>query len=104
MKKTLLIIGKVVLGLLILFAIFLILMMIYNQIMLKKNKDLYETPLGQLLEVDGHNISYRYQKSEQNFACDFQYFLMLLSPYLSSDSIKALICTLISSGLLFCTS
>ena len=57
MKKAFLIIGKVLLGLLILFAIFLIIMIIYNQIMLKKNKDLYETPLGQLVEVDGHNMS-----------------------------------------------
>ena len=70
MKKTLLIIGKVVLGLLILFAIFLILMMIYNQIMLKKNKDLYETPLGLLVEVDGHNMSiYTEGAGEQSFSC-----------------------------------
>ena len=32
-------------------------MTIYNQIMLRKNKDLYGTPLGQLVEVDGHNMS-----------------------------------------------
>ena len=57
MKKAFGIIGKILLGFLILLAVFLIIMTIYNQIMLKKNKDLYETPLGQLMEVDGHNMS-----------------------------------------------
>lgn len=57
MKKALKIVGKVLLGLLILLAVFLIVMAIYNQIMLRKNKSLYETPLGQLVEVDGHNMS-----------------------------------------------
>ena len=57
MKKALKIIGKALLGLLILLAVFLIIMTIYNQIMLRKNKGLYETPLGQLVEVDGHNMS-----------------------------------------------
>ncbi len=57
MKKVFKIIGKVLLGILILIVAFLIVMSIYNQIMLRKNKDLYETPLGQLVEVDGHNMS-----------------------------------------------
>lgn len=57
MKKAIKITGKVLLGLLILLAVFLIVMTIYNQIMLRKNKALYETPLGQLVEVDGHNMS-----------------------------------------------
>ena len=57
MKKAFKIVGKVLLGLLILIAAFLVIMGIFNQIMLKKNKDLYETPLGQLVEVDGHNMS-----------------------------------------------
>lgn len=57
MKKALNFTGKVLLGLLILFAIFLIIMIIYNQIMLQMNKDLYKTPLGKLIEVDGHNMS-----------------------------------------------
>lgn len=51
------IIGRVLLVLLAILAVFLIVMTIYNQIMLKKNKELYETPLGQLVEVDGHNMS-----------------------------------------------
>lgn len=57
LKKALKIIGKIILGVLILLMVFLIIMTIYNQIMLKKNKSLYETPLGQLVEVDGHNMS-----------------------------------------------
>ncbi|MBR5723695.1 MAG: alpha/beta hydrolase, partial [Oscillospiraceae bacterium] len=57
MKKICKAVGKGLLGLLILIALFLIVMAIYNQIMLRKNKDLYETPLGQLVEVDGHNMS-----------------------------------------------
>ncbi len=57
MKKAFKIVGKIFLGLLILLAVFLIIMTVYNQIMLRKNKDLYETPLGQLVEVDGHKMS-----------------------------------------------
>ena len=57
MKKALKIAGKILLGFLILIVIFLLVMTVYNQIMLKKNKALYETPLGQLVEVDGHNMS-----------------------------------------------
>ena len=57
MKKACKIIGKLFLGLLLLIVLFLIIMTVYNQIMLKKNKDLYETPLGQLVAVDGHNMS-----------------------------------------------
>ena len=57
MKKALKVIGKILLGFLILLAVFLLIMTVYNQIMLRKNKDLYETPLGQLVEVDGHNMS-----------------------------------------------
>jgi len=57
MKKALKITGKILLGLLILLTAILIITTVYNQIMLKKNKALYETPLGQLVEVDGHNMS-----------------------------------------------
>lgn len=57
MKKAFRIIGKIFLGLLILIVLFLVVMTVYNQIMLKKNKALCETPLGQLVEVDGHNMS-----------------------------------------------
>ena len=57
MKKICKAVGKGLLGLLILIVLFLIVMAVYNQIMLRKNKALYETPLGQLVEVDGHNMS-----------------------------------------------
>lgn len=57
MKKALKATGKILLGILILSAVFLIGLTVYNQIMLKKNISLYETPLGQLVEVDGHNMS-----------------------------------------------
>ena len=57
MKKALTVIGKILLGILLLIVLFLIIMTIFNQIMLIKNKALYETPLGQLVEVDGHNMS-----------------------------------------------
>lgn len=57
MKKALKVTGKILLGILILIAAFLLAMTVYNQIMLKKNIGLYETPLGELVEVDGHNMS-----------------------------------------------
>ena len=57
MKKVLKITGEVLLGILILIVLLLVIMAVYNQIMLRKNKSLYETPLGQLVEVDGHNMS-----------------------------------------------
>ena len=57
MKKVLKNIGKSLLAILLLLALFLLAMTVYNQIMLRKNKALYETPLGQLVEVDGHNMS-----------------------------------------------
>ena len=57
MKKVLKVTGKILLAMIVLLAVFLIIMTIYNQIMLRKNKGLYETPLGQLVEVDGHNMS-----------------------------------------------
>ena len=57
MKKILKIIGKIFLFLLLLLAAFLIIMTIFNQIMLRKNQELYNAPLGQFVEVDGHNMS-----------------------------------------------
>ena len=62
MKKAFKIIGKVLLGLLILIVLLLVILAVYNQIMLRKNRSLYETPLGQLVEVDGQAmaLSHRY--------------------------------------------
>ena len=70
MKKTLKIVGKVLLGLLILMVLLLVILAVYNQIMLRKNRSLYETPLGQLVEVDGHNMSV-YTEGEGNHTIVF---------------------------------
>ena len=56
MKKALKIIGKFFLGLLIIILVFLLIMFVYHRIMLKKEKK-YLEPLGQMVEVDGHNMS-----------------------------------------------
>lgn len=56
MKKALKIIGKFFLGLLIIIMVFLLIMFVYHRIMLNKEKK-YLEPLGQMVEVDGHNMS-----------------------------------------------
>ena len=56
MKKAMKITGKILLGILILLLAFLLVMFIYHRIMLSKEKPLLE-PLGQMVEVDGHNMS-----------------------------------------------
>ena len=56
MKKALKIVGKILLGILILLLAFLLVMFIYHRIMLSKEKSLLE-PLGQMVEVDGNNMS-----------------------------------------------
>ena len=57
MKKALKITGKILLGILIIFFAFILVMFIYHRIMLHKEKPLLESPLGQMVEVDGHNMS-----------------------------------------------
>lgn len=56
MKKVFKIIGKVVLVIIILLIIFLLIVFIYNKIMLNKEKALLNEPLGEMIEVDGHNM------------------------------------------------
>lgn len=56
MKKALKIIGKFFLGLLIIILVFLLIMFVYHRIMLNKEKK-YLEPLGQMVDVDGHNMS-----------------------------------------------
>lgn len=56
MKKALKITGKILLGILILLLVFLLAVFIYHRIMLHKEKPLLE-PLGQMVEVDGNNMS-----------------------------------------------
>ena len=55
--KALKIVGKIFLGLLILIAVFLIIMTIYNQIMLKKEDKLLDSYPGERVEVDGHKLN-----------------------------------------------
>ena len=57
MKKALKIIGKVLLVLLILDLLAILGIFLYHRIQLSKEKPLVEAPLGQLVEVDGHNMS-----------------------------------------------
>lgn len=57
MKKALKIIGKILLVLLILDLLAILGIFLYHRIMLSKEKPLVEAPLGQLVEVDGHNMS-----------------------------------------------
>lgn len=57
MKKAHKITGKIFLGLLILIAVFLIIMTVYNRIMLKKEDKLLESYPGERVEVDGHKLN-----------------------------------------------
>lgn len=57
MKKIFRVTGKVLLILIAAIASFLLVMFVYNQIMLKKEAVIFEhPPVGQLVEVDGHNM------------------------------------------------
>ncbi len=56
MKKVLKIIGKTILALLALVVIAVALVFIWHRIMLKQEEALLEQPLGQLVEIDGHNM------------------------------------------------
>lgn len=57
MKKALKIAGKILLGILIILLAFILVMFIYHRIMLHKEKPLLESPLGQMVEVDGNQMS-----------------------------------------------
>lgn len=57
MRKVLKATGKVLLVLLIILILFLLVMTVYNKIMLHKEKPLLESPLGQMVEVDGNQMS-----------------------------------------------
>ena len=56
MKKALKISGKILLGLLILLLAFLLVVFVYHRVMLSREKPFFK-PLGQMVEVDGHNMS-----------------------------------------------
>ena len=57
MKKALKITGKILLGILIILLAFILVTFIYHRIMLHKEKPLLESPLGQMVEVDGNQMS-----------------------------------------------
>ena len=57
MKKALKLIGKILLGFIILDIIIILIMFVYNRIMLSKEDKLLESYPGQLVEVNGHNMN-----------------------------------------------
>ncbi|MCR5817149.1 MAG: alpha/beta hydrolase [Ruminococcus sp.] len=54
--KALKLIGKVLLVILIVIVAALLVVFIYNRVMMSKESDLLEKPLGQMVEVDGHKM------------------------------------------------
>ncbi|MBR5088422.1 MAG: alpha/beta hydrolase [Ruminiclostridium sp.] len=56
MKKALKIIGIVLLSILILLVLFLLIVFIYNLIMLNDEKALFDDHIGEMVEIDGHNM------------------------------------------------
>lgn len=56
MKKVLKVTGRIFLGILILIAAFLLIVFICHRVMLKKEEPLLEEPLGQMVNVDGHDM------------------------------------------------
>ena len=49
-------VGIIVLGILILIALILLIIFVRHRVLLKKEEDLVSTPLGEMVEVDGHNM------------------------------------------------
>lgn len=56
MKKVFKTIGKALLAILIVLVLLLLVVFIYNKIMLNKEESLVNTPLGEMVEVDGGNM------------------------------------------------
>ncbi|MBR1864131.1 MAG: alpha/beta hydrolase [Ruminococcus sp.] len=56
MKKALKVTGKILLSIVILFAAALLICFVVNRILMKSEESLLEKPMGQLVEVDGHNM------------------------------------------------
>ncbi len=83
MKRILKNIGKVLLALLIVVIVFLLVVFIYNKIKMKNEEPLLK-PLGQIVEVDNHNMSiYTEGKGEKTLVAspilDFKSLYSLLS-------------------------
>ena len=91
MKKTLKIIGKVLLVLLILLILLLLIVFIYDRIMLKKEKDILNNPIGELVEVDGHKMNV-YQKGEGKHTLVFMAGYKTTSPVLNFKALDSLLC------------
>ncbi|MBR2284638.1 MAG: alpha/beta hydrolase [Ruminococcus sp.] len=56
MKKALKVVGRIILVFLALELIAFIALFVFNRVMLKKERSILETPVGQLVEVDGNNM------------------------------------------------
>ena len=56
MKKALKTTGIIALGILILFVLILLIIYIRHRILMKKEEALLNMPLGEMIEVDGHNM------------------------------------------------
>jgi hypothetical protein len=57
LKKILKIVGRVVLGILGIFAAFLLFVKIWNEIAMSREKELLESHPGEFVEVDGRNMN-----------------------------------------------
>ena len=57
MKKAIKIIGRVLLGILVILAAFLIIVKIWNEIAMSREKELLMDHPGEFVEVDGHNMN-----------------------------------------------
>lgn len=56
MKKAFKMLGKIVLALILVLAVSLFAVFVYNKIKMKQEEPLLEKPLGQMIEVDGHSM------------------------------------------------
>ena len=89
MKKILKIAGRISLVILIILVLFLLVIFIYNKIMLKQEKPLRE-PLGQMVMVDGHNMSI-YTKGEGAHTLVFMSGAGIPSPIIDYKSVYSLL-------------
>ncbi len=83
------IVGKVLRGIRIMLIVFLFALFIYNRVMLIKEKPLHE-PLGQMVEVDGHNMSV-YTEGEGEHTLVFMAGSAIASPILEYKPLYSLL-------------
>ncbi len=83
------IVGKVLRGIRIMLIVFLLALFIYNRVMLIKEKPLHE-PLGQMVEVDGHNMSV-YTEGEGEHTLVFMAGSAIASPILEYKPLYSLL-------------